>query len=127
MAKGRAVMAEGAPQAIGPYSHAVIVGDLVYTSGQAGLSPETKKMVEGIEAQTHQTMRNLEAILKAAGSSLKNAVKTTVFMVDLKDFQAMNRIYGEYFPDQKPARSTVQVARLPLDALVEIEVVATLE
>jgi 2-iminobutanoate/2-iminopropanoate deaminase len=127
MSERRAIMAEGAPQAIGPYSHAVVVGNVVYTSGQAGLNRETGKIVEGIEAQTHQTMKNLAAILEAAGSSLKNALKTTVFMVDLKDFQAMNRVYGEYFPGKPPARSTVQVARLPLDALVEIEVVAVLD
>ncbi|MHB0877533.1 MAG: RidA family protein [Anaerolineae bacterium] len=120
-------MAEAAPKAIGPYSHAVVTGNLVFTAGQAGLSPETRQMVDGIEAQTHQTMKNLQAILAAAGSSLQNVLKTTVFMVDLKDFQVMNRVYGEYFPGQPPARSTVQVARLPLDALVEIEAVAVLD
>ena len=127
MADRRTVMAAGAPQAIGPYSHAVIIGNMVYTSGQAGLNPETKKIAEGIEAQTDQTMKNLEAILTAAGSSLRNVVKTTVFLADMNDFQAMNRVYGQYFPDKPPARSTVQVARIPLDALVEIEAVAILD
>jgi 2-iminobutanoate/2-iminopropanoate deaminase len=114
-----------APAAVGPYSQAIIANGLVYTAGQGGLLPGTKTPVEGgIQAQTRQVMENLKAILEAAGTSLDNAVKTTVFMTDLRDFAAMNEIYGSYFGDKPPARSTVQVAALPLGMAVEIEVVA---
>ncbi|NPV07140.1 MAG: reactive intermediate/imine deaminase [Anaerolineae bacterium] len=123
----RTLLAPGAPRAIGPYSHAVIAGNMVYTAGQAGLDPATRKMAEGIEAQTRQTLRNLAAILEAAGTSLQNVVKTTVFLANMDDFQAMNAVYAEFFPENPPARTTVQAARIPLDALVEIEAVAILE
>lgn len=122
----RTLLAPGAPRAIGPYSHAVIAGNMVYTAGQAGLDPATREMADGIEAQTRQTLRNLAAILEAAGTSLQNVVKTTVFLANMDDFQAMNAVYAEFFPENPPARTTVQAARIPLDALVEIEAVAVL-
>jgi 2-iminobutanoate/2-iminopropanoate deaminase len=127
VADRRTIMAPGAPNAIGPYSHAVVTGQIVYTAGQAGLNPETRQLESGIEAQTRRTVLNLEAILTAAGSSLKSVLKTTVFLADMNDFQAMNKVYAEYFPQDPPARTTVQVARIPLGALVEIEAVAVLD
>lgn len=113
-----------APAAIGPYSQAVRTGQLVFTAGQLGIDPNTGKLVEGVEAQTHQAMRNLQAILQAAGTDLAHVVKTTIFVADLNDFATINAVYGSYFEGAPPARSTVQVARLPLDARVEIEMVA---
>lgn len=114
-----------APAAIGPYSQAIDVGDLVYTAGQAAVNPETGKLLEGgIQEQTRQTLRNIAAILEAAGSSMDLVVKTTVFLQDIGDFQAMNAVYAEFFSQEPPARSTVQVAALPMGALVEIEAVA---
>ena len=122
------VATDKAPAAIGPYSQAVRAGDFVFTAGQAALNPATGKLVEGgIEAQTRQTLNNLSAVLQAAGTSLANAVKTTVFLTDMGDFKAMNGVYAEFFPAAPPARSTVQVAALPLGACVEIEVVAVVE
>ena len=119
------ISTERAPAAIGPYSQAIIAGGLVFVSGQLPLDPATGEMVEGdIAAMTRQIFRNIEAVLAAAGSSLDKIVKTTVFLADLADFQTMNGAYSEFFPAQPPARSTVQVARLPRDARVEIEVVA---
>ncbi|MEP7358296.1 MAG: RidA family protein [Anaerolineales bacterium] len=114
-----------APKAIGPYSQAQRVGDFIFTAGQLGLDPQTGQMVEGgIQAQTRQVWHNLAAVLEAAGSSLANVVKTTVFMQDLGEFAQMNTVYAEFFPDTRPARSTVQVAALPRGALVEIECIA---
>ena len=116
-----------APAAIGPYSQAMILGDLVYTSGQIPLDPGTGQMVEGgIEEQSRRVMENLAAVLEAAGSSLKQVVKTTCFLQDMKDFPAFNGVYEQYFVG-KPARSCVAVAALPKGALVEIEVIATLK
>lgn len=114
-----------APAAIGPYSQAVQIGDLIYTAGQIPLVPETGKLIEGdIEEQTRQVMQNLANILEAAGSSLAHVVKTTIFVTNLGDFAAINKVYGSFFAGDPPARSTVQVAALPLGASVEIEVVA---
>jgi 2-iminobutanoate/2-iminopropanoate deaminase len=114
-----------APAAIGPYSQAVQIGDLIYTAGQIPLVPETGKLIEGgIEEQTRQVMQNLSHILEAAGSSLAHVVKTTLFITNLSDFAAINQVYGSFFAGQPPARSTVQVAALPLGANIEIEVVA---
>ncbi|MGI6208050.1 MAG: RidA family protein [Anaerolineae bacterium] len=124
MTERRAVMAPGAPRAAGPYSHAIVAGDFVFTAGQAGLDPATRQLAEGIEAQTRQALRNVAAILEAAGTSMANVVKTTVFLANMDDFQAMNAVYAEFFPENPPARTTVQAARIPLDALVEIEAVA---
>jgi len=119
-----------APAAIGPYSQAVRVGDLLFTSGQIPIDPATGAMITGgIEAQTTRVMENLKAVLLAAGAELTQAVKTTVFLKDLGDFAAMNAIYAKYFAPEgtvAPARSTVQVAALPKDALVEIDVVVRL-
>lgn len=124
----RVVQANDAPAAIGPYSHAIVVDPFVYTAGQGGLDPATGSLVPGgIEAQTRQTLVNIETILKAAGSSLANVVKTTVFLANIEDFPVMNRIYAQFFADQPPARTTVQAARLPLGALIEIEAVALLD
>jgi 2-iminobutanoate/2-iminopropanoate deaminase len=122
------IATEQAPKAIGPYSQAIRIGDLIYTAGQLGMNPATGQLVEGgIEAQTRQALQNLGAILEAAGSELSRVVKTTVFMADLSQFGAMNGIYAEFFPEGPPARSAVQVAELPLGALVEIEAVAALK
>ncbi|NLS78109.1 MAG: RidA family protein [Chloroflexi bacterium] len=114
-----------APGAIGPYSQGIVTGDLVFTAGQGGVDPATRKVVEGgIAEQTRQTLRNITAILDAAGSSMARVVKTTVFLQDIKDFAAMNAVYAEFFPQDPPARTTVQVAALPMGILVEIEAVA---
>ncbi len=115
-----------APQAIGPYSQAIRVGEFVFCAGQTPMEPATGILVEGgIEAQTRRALQNLAAVLEAAGTSLSRVVKTTVFLLDMNDFAKMNAVYAEFFPADPPARSTVQVARLPKDARVEIEVIAT--
>jgi len=114
-----------APAAIGPYSQAVMVGDLVFTSGQVALDPATGQLVAGgFEAQVQQVLANLEAVLKAAGSSLTRAVKVTVYLKDFNDFSQLNQLYGAAFGNARPARSTVEVARLPRDARVEIDIIA---
>jgi 2-iminobutanoate/2-iminopropanoate deaminase len=119
------VATAAAPAAIGPYSQAVKVAGLVFTAGQIPLDPATGKLVEGdIAAQTERVMRNLEAVLGAAGAGFDGVVKTTCFLADLDDFAAFNAVYGRYFPEQPPARSTVQAARLPAGARVEVECVA---
>jgi 2-iminobutanoate/2-iminopropanoate deaminase len=124
------ISTDKAPAAIGPYSQAVRVGDFLYTSGQVALDPSTGQIVPGgIEEQTVRVLENLKAVLEAAGASLAHVFKTTVFLKDMNDFAAMNAIYGKYFAPEgvvAPARSTVEVARLPKDALVEIEVIAAL-
>jgi len=125
-----AIHTKDAPAAIGPYSQAVRVGDLLFTSGQVALDPSSGVIVSGgIAEQTTRVLDNLSAVLAAAGSSLRNVVKTVVFLKNIGDFAAMNEIYGKYFAPEgvvPPARSTVEVARLPKDALVEIEVIARL-
>ncbi len=114
-----------APGAIGPYSQAIGLDQLVFCSGQIPLDPQTGSTVEGgIVEQTHQVMSNIKAVLAAANSSLERVVKTTIFLQDMNDFAEVNRVYGEYFTADPPARSTVQVARLPRDVKVEIEVIA---
>lgn len=114
-----------APQAIGPYSQAVRVGSFVHTAGQIGINPETSQMVPGgVTEQAEQVMKNLAAVLEAAGTGFENVVKTTIFLRYMKDFSAVNEIYGRPFVAEKPARSTVAVSALPLKALVEIEVFA---
>jgi 2-iminobutanoate/2-iminopropanoate deaminase len=113
-----------APQAIGPYSQAVVAGDTVYCSGQIPLTPAGELAEGDITAQTRQVLTNLQALLAAAGSSLERVVKTTVFLADMNDFAAMNQVYAEFFTASPPARSTVQVARLPRDVRVEIEAIA---
>ncbi|MBX6364781.1 MAG: RidA family protein [Gemmatimonadetes bacterium] len=125
MAELRRVETERAPAAIGPYSQAIVGGDLVFTAGQIALDPTTMQVVEGdVAAQTARVMENLKAVLESAGASLSSVVKTTVFLADMNDFAAMNEVYGRYFGDHRPARSTVQAARLPRDVKVEIEAVA---
>ena len=128
MSEKKAVSTKSAPAAIGPYSQAVRVGDFLYTSGQVGLDPATGTLVAGgIDAQTTRVLENLKAVLEAAGIDFVHVIKTTVFLKDMGDFAAMNAIYGKYFaPDGvvAPARSTVEVARLPKDVLVEIDVIA---
>ena len=116
-----------APAAIGPYSQAVRVGNLLYTSGQLALDPATGNFVEGgITEQTKQALSNVKAILNEAGTNMGAVIKTTVFLKDMNDFAAMNAVYAEFFSEPFPARSAVQVAKLPKDGLVEIEVIATL-
>jgi 2-iminobutanoate/2-iminopropanoate deaminase len=119
------VSTTAAPGALGPYSQAIILDHMVFASGQIGLDPSTGQLVEGdIQEQTHRVLRNLTAVLEAAGSSLANVVKTTVFLTRMSDFEAMNAVYATYFGDTPPARSTVAVAELPKRARVEIEAIA---
>jgi 2-iminobutanoate/2-iminopropanoate deaminase len=119
------VQTDDAPKAIGPYSQAIKIENLVYTAGQIPIDPGTGNFVEGgIAAQTRQVLENLKSVLAAAGSSLDQVVKTTVFLKNIGDFAAMNEVYGEYLGNAKPARSTVAVAELPRGALVEIDLVA---
>jgi 2-iminobutanoate/2-iminopropanoate deaminase len=113
-----------APKAVGPYSQAIVSNGFIYCSGQIGIDPNTNELVEGIEAQTQQVLKNLSAVLGAGGSSLEQAVRTTVYLADIKDYVKMNEVYAEYFTKHKPARAAFAVAHLPKDALIEIEVVA---
>ena len=113
-----------APEAIGPYSQGVIVGDFVYTSGQIPLNPVTGELGTDIKLATKQSMENIKAILEEAGTSLNNVVKTSIFLKDLNDFEAVNEVYGTYFIENKPARSCVQVAKLPKGATIEKEAIA---
>jgi len=124
----KVINTDKAPKAIGPYSQAIISNGFVFTSGQIPINPETGKIVAtDIKSQVRQDLLNLSFVLEAAGANLKNVVKLTVFMVDLSDFSKLNEVFMEFFPEKQPARSAVQVSRLPLDVLVEIEAVATLE
>ena len=123
--KHRCIATPDAPAAIGPYVQATALCNLIFTSGQIPLNPATMNIVEGgIAEQTEQVMKNLLAVLKAAGSCPGNVLKTTCFLQDMKDFAAFNEIYARYFPNPSPARSCVQVARLPKDVLVEVEAIA---
>lgn len=123
--KREVINTKNAPGAIGPYSQGVIVGDFVYTSGQIPINPATGVMETDIKVATKQSMENVKAILEAAGTSLENVVKTSIFLKDLNDFAIVNEIYGTYFTENPPARSCVQVAKLPKDAVIEIEAIAT--
>ena len=124
----QAVSSRSAPTAIGPYSQAVRAGSFLFVSGQIPLDPETGSLVDGdIAAQTHRVFRNLTAILEAGGTSLANVVRTTVYLADMNDFAAMNEVYAGYFAAPAPSRSTIQAARLPRDARVEIDVIAQVE
>ena len=119
------ITAKGAPEAIGPYSHAIRSGSLCFTSGQIPVDPSTGSLVEDdITSQTRQVLTNLKTVLEAAGLDLKDVVKTTVYLKDMSEFPILNAIYAEYFGEHAPARSTIQVAALPLDCRVEIEAVA---
>jgi len=123
-----AISSAGAPKAIGPYSQAVRAGQLLFLSGQVALDPATGQMVEGgIAEQTRRVFENLAAVLTAGGRSFADVVRATVFLADMNDFVAMNEIYGQYFKEPYPARATVQVARLPKDARVEIDLIASFE
>ena len=127
MADLRRIQTDSAPAAIGPYSQAIVVGNMLYTAGQIPLDPASMTVVDGgIAEQTDRVMKNLTAILEAAGVTLAAVVKTTVFLSDMNEFGAMNDVYGRWFGDHKPARSTVEVSRLPKDVKVEIEVLASL-
>ena len=117
-----------APKAIGPYSQAVVVNGLLFTSGQIAINPKTNQIeAENIEEQTKQVMKNLHALLRASNASFDNVVKTTIFLKDMNTFGTVNEIYGSYFSNHKPARSTVEVARLPKDVLIEIELIARID
>ncbi len=120
----KVVQTNEAPQAIGPYSQGIIVNNMFYSSGQIPLRPDGTLVEGDIREQTHQVFSNLKAVLKEAGASLDTVVKTTCFIKNMDDFAAMNEVYGEYFSEHKPARSCVEVARLPKDVLIEIEVIA---
>ena len=125
------IYSKDAPEPIGPYSQAIKLtndaGKLLYTSGQVAIDPKTGNFISGgIKEQTKQVLENLAALLKEAGTGFNNVIKTTVFIKDMNDFAAMNEVYAEYFGNSKPARSTVEVARLPKDALVEIELIAVI-
>jgi 2-iminobutanoate/2-iminopropanoate deaminase len=125
MTNKQIIKTEKAPKAIGPYSVANRIGNLIFASGQLGLNPENNELVPGgVEAETRQALTNLKNVLEASGSSLSQVVKTTVFMADIADFTRMNMIYGEFFPVDPPARSTVQVAALPRNGAIEIELIA---
>jgi endoribonuclease L-PSP, putative len=122
------ISTEKAPGAIGPYSQAVRAGNMVFCSGQIPIDPATGEFVsDDVAEQTEQVLKNLSAVLEAAGTNLNNVVKTTVFLADMNDFAAMNEVYAKFFSDNKPARATVQAARLPRDARVEIECIALVE
>ena len=120
----KTITAENAPAAVGPYCHAKLCGNTLYTSGQLGLIPATGELPQGVEAQASQALDNLSAVLAAAGMTCADVVKTTVFLADMGDFAAINAIYAKYFPGEAPARSCVQAAALPKGALFEIEAVA---
>ena len=122
----KAVSTDKAPAAIGPYSQAQIVGSLVYTSGQIPVDPATGLIAEGVEAQAEQVFKNIANLLESAGSSISKVVKTTVFIKNMDDFAAINAVYGKYFTQPYPARSCVEVARLPKDVLIECEAIAEL-
>ena len=123
----QAIAAPGAPRAIGPYSPAIRAGNLLFISGQVAFDPATGALVAGdIAAQTEQVMRNLDALLRAAGAGFEHVVRTTVFLTDLNDFAAMNESYAKFVVDPPPARATVQVARLPRDARIEIDAIAVI-
>ncbi|GAA3647214.1 RidA family protein [Asaccharospora irregularis] len=125
--KHQVIHTENAPKAIGPYSQAVKAGNMLFISGQVPFVPETMEIVEGdVKAQTAQSLTNLKAILAEAGADFSNVVKTTVFIKDMNEFGAINEVYAEFFGENKPARACVEVARLPKDVKVEIELIAVL-
>ncbi len=120
----KTISAPNAPAAVGPYCHAKLAGNTLYTSGQLGLIPATGELAQGVEAQAAQALDNLKAVLAVVGMGLEDVVKTTVFLADMNDFAAINAVYAKYFPGEAPARSCVQVAALPKGGLFEIEAVA---
>ncbi|HSX09514.1 MAG TPA: Rid family detoxifying hydrolase [Candidatus Saccharimonadales bacterium] len=118
------VQTEKAPRAVGPYSQGVVSNGFIFCSGQIGLNPKTNELVEGIDAQTHQVLKNLGEVLKSENSNLEHVVKTTVYLSDINDYPKVNEIYGQYFTDHRPARAAFAVAALPKGALIEIEAIA---
>jgi 2-iminobutanoate/2-iminopropanoate deaminase len=125
MAELRRIQTDQAPHAIGPYSQAIVSGNLIFTAGQIPLDPKSGELIAGdIRVQTERVLQNLTAILQAAGASLQSVIKTTVYLSDMGEFTAMNEVYAQHFGEHKPARSTVQAARLPRDVKVEIDAVA---
>ncbi len=126
MHERKVISTDNAPAAIGPYSQAVRFGPMVYVSGQIPVDPATGAIPTDVQEQTHQSLKNVQAILKAAGGDLKHVLKTTVFIKDMNDFGKINEVYGQYFPENPPARACVEAARLPKDVLVEIEAVAAI-
>lgn len=118
------IKTDNAPEAIGPYSQAIMVGDFIYTSGQIPINPKTGIMETDIKLATKQSMENIKAILEEVGTSLENVIKTTIFLKDLNDFNVVNEVYATYFNENNPARSCVEVAKLPKDAVIEIEAIA---
>lgn len=127
MDRKKVIIAEKAPKAIGPYSAAISYGNFIFTSGQLGLIPESGEPAgEDIKSQTRQALKNVQSVLEAAGTNLSHVLKTTVFLRDMNDFAAMNEVYAEFFPGECPARSAVQVAKLPRGLAVEIEVIAAI-
>ncbi|MDQ0149439.1 RidA family protein [Eubacterium multiforme] len=122
----KTISTKKAPAAIGPYSQGIAVGNLVYTSGQLPLNPETGVLETEIKKATKQSLENCKAILEEAGAKMENVIKATVFVKDLNDFSAVNEVYGTYFKEDAPARSCVQIAKLPKDAPIEIELIATI-
>lgn len=124
MTKRSILSTDGAAKAVGPYAQGTRVGDLVFASGQLPIDPITGAIPDGVEAQARQSLANLAAVLASGGASLASIAKTTVFLKNMNDFAAMNAVYAEHFPEAPPARSTVEVARLPRDVLVEIEAIA---
>lgn len=127
MQQRNVIQTQHAPAAIGPYSQAICAGNLVFASGQLGLDPQTGKLQDGVEAQARQALANVKALLAAAGTSVERVVKVTLFLANMADFAKVNAIYSEVFNHEPPARSTIQVAALPLGGLVEIEVVALVD
>ncbi|ATD54537.1 RidA family protein [Clostridium chauvoei] len=125
--KREIISTDKAPQAIGPYSQGIKMGDMIFTSGQIPLNPSTGELITEIKAATKQSLENVKAILEAAGSNLDKVIKVSVFLNDMNDFVSVNEVYAEYFKDNKPARSCVEVARLPKDSVIEIEAIATIE
>ena len=119
----KTVYTKNAPAAVGPYSQAVISNNLVFCSGQIGLDPDKEELMDGIESQTHQVIKNLSAVLEEAGSSLEKVIKTTCYLTDISSYQKFNDIYADYFTNN-PARATVEVSKLPKNALIEIDVIA---
>jgi 2-iminobutanoate/2-iminopropanoate deaminase len=120
----QAIQTNGAPAALGPYSQAIRSGDLVFCSGQLGLDPTTGELADGVEAQAERALRNLQSVLDAAGLSLDDVVKTTIFLADIDDFAAVNAVYAKFMPTPPPARSTIGIGALPKGGLVEIEAIA---
>lgn len=118
------IASKDAPAALGPYSQAIKIGGFIFCSGQTGIDPATGELKEGIKAQTEQVMKNLESVLKAAGIGFDNVIKTTIFLTSMDNFATVNEIYGSYFTGDKPARSTIAVAGLPKNGIVEIELIA---